>query len=188
MSEIANAKNADVQASSYAYWGDVNEVGNDHVRQEVLDFVCPAAPPQQPERLRDSLTKTVPKARIIPNKVVMQTTGDQYERWKQAISKELHAFLKTVWKEPTAETKARYFAKKQKVVMQLLVFTLKPMTAEKRALDFKVTNMRKHGFVYKDRTMRAFRFITVPTMLMLTFFVCSCLYMPAARMSLLALI
>ena len=48
------------KASSYAYWGDVNEVGSDHVRQEVLDFVCPA---QQPEQLRDSLTKTVPKAR-----------------------------------------------------------------------------------------------------------------------------
>ena len=46
----------------------------------------------------------------------MQTKGDQYERWKQATSKELQAFLKTAWKEPTAETKARYFAKKQKVV------------------------------------------------------------------------
>ena len=62
-----------------------------HVRQEVLDFVCPA---HQPEQLRTSLTKTVPKARIIPNKVVMQTTGDQYERWKLATSKELQAFLK----------------------------------------------------------------------------------------------
>ena len=96
--------------------------------------LCPA---QQPEQLRDSLTKTIPKARIIPNKVVMQTTGDQYERWKQATSKELNAFLKTAWKEPTAKTKARYFAKKQKVVMQLLVFTLKPMTAEKRALGLQ---------------------------------------------------
>ena len=94
LSEIADAKNADMQLNSYAYWGDVNEVGNDHVRQEVLDFVYPA---QQPEQLRDSLTKTVPKARIIPNKVVMQTTGDQYERWKQATSKELNAFLKTAW-------------------------------------------------------------------------------------------
>ena len=80
-----------------AYWGDVTEEGSDHVRQEVLDFVCPT---QQPEQLRTSLTKTVPKARIIPNKVVMQTKGDQYERWKQATAKELHAFLKTAWKEP----------------------------------------------------------------------------------------
>ena len=56
----------------------------------------------------------------------MQTKSDQYERWKQATAKELHAFLKTAWKEPTAEPKARYFAKKQKVVMQLLVFTMKP--------------------------------------------------------------
>ena len=77
-----------------------------HVRQEVLDFVCPT---QQPEQLRSSLTKTVPKARIIPNKVVMQTKGDQYERWKQATAKELHAFLKTAWKEPTPETKATLF-------------------------------------------------------------------------------
>ena len=73
MSELADAKIAD----SYAYWGDVNETGNDQVRQEVLDFVCPT---HQPEQLRDSLTKTVPKARIIPNKVVTQTKGDQYER------------------------------------------------------------------------------------------------------------
>ena len=130
VSEVIEAKPAD----TFAYWGDVTEEGNDHVRQEVLDFVRPA---QQPEQLRTSLTKTVPKARIVPNKVVMQTQGDQYERWKQATAKELHAFLKTAWKEPTAETKARYFAKKQKVVMQLLVFTMKPMTAEKRALGLQ---------------------------------------------------
>ena len=119
VSEFADAKTAD----SFAYWGDVNEDGNNQVRQEVLDFVCPT---HQPEQLRTSLTKTVPKARIIPNKIVMQTKGDQYERWKQVTSKELQAFLKTAWKEPTAETKARYFARKQKVVMQLLVFTMKP--------------------------------------------------------------
>ena len=98
VSEFVEAKSGD----SFACWGDVNEDGNHHVRQEVLDFVCPA---QQPEQLRTSLTKTVPKARIIPNKVVMQTKGDQYERWKQATAKELQAFLKTAWKEPTAETK-----------------------------------------------------------------------------------
>ena len=130
VSEFVDAKIAD----SFAYWGDVNEAGNDHVRQEVLDFVCPT---HQPEKLRTSLTKTVPKARIILNKVVMQTKGDQCERWKQATSKELQAFLKTAWKEPTAETKARYFARKQKVVMQVLVFTMKPMTAEKRALGLQ---------------------------------------------------
>ena len=90
VSEFAEAKSAD----SFAYWGDVTEEGNSHVRQEVLDFVCPT---QQPEQLRTSLTKTVPKARIIPNKVVMQTKGDQYERWKQATAKELQAFLKTAW-------------------------------------------------------------------------------------------
>ena len=57
MSEIADAKNADLRLNSYAYWGDVNEVGKDHVRQEVLDFVCPA---QQPEQLRDSLSPATP--------------------------------------------------------------------------------------------------------------------------------
>ena len=92
VSEFAEAKSA----NSFAYWGDVTEEGNNHVRQEVLDFVCPT---QQPEQLRTSLTKTVPKARIIPNKAVMLTKGDQYERWKQATAKELHAFLKTAWKE-----------------------------------------------------------------------------------------
>ena len=56
VSEFAEEKSAD----TCAYWGDVHEDGNDHVRQEVLDFVCPN---QQPEQLRTSLTKTVPKAR-----------------------------------------------------------------------------------------------------------------------------
>ena len=62
MSEFADAKHAD----SYAYWGDVNEAGNDQVRQEVLDFVCPT---HQPDQLRTSLTKTVPKARIIQTRL-----------------------------------------------------------------------------------------------------------------------
>ena len=150
LSEIVDAKNAD----SSAYWGDVNEAGNDHVRQEVLDFVCPA---HQPEQLRNSLTKTVPKARIIPNKVVMKTTGDQYERWKQATSKELQAFLKTAWKEPTAETKARYFAKKQKVVMQLLVFTMKPMTAEKRALGLQGDEYEKARICLQGQNHEGFQ-------------------------------
>ena len=66
VSELTEAKSAD----SFAYWGDVTEEGNNQVRQEVLDFVCPT---QQPEQLRSSLTTTVPKARIIPNKLVMQT-------------------------------------------------------------------------------------------------------------------
>ena len=105
----------------------------------------------------DSLTKTVPKARIIPNKVVMQTKGDQYERWKQATSKELQAFLKTAWKEPTAETKARYFAKKQKVVMQLLVFTMKPMTAEKRALGLQGDEYEKARICLQGQNHEGFQ-------------------------------
>ena len=123
MSEVADAKNADTRWNSYAYWGDVNEVGNDHVRQEVLDFVCPA---QQPEQLRDSLTKTVPKARIIPNKVVTKTTGDQYERWKQATLKELNALLKTAWKEPTAEAKARYLPRSRSSLCNCWSLPLSP--------------------------------------------------------------
>ena len=63
----------------------------------------------------------------------MSTAGVQYDRWKQATHKELQAFLKTAWKEPTPELCARYFASKKKVVMQLLVFSLKPMTVEKKA-------------------------------------------------------
>ena len=43
------------------------------------------------------------------------------------------SLLKIAWKEPTPELRARYFANKKKVVMQLLVFRLKPMTAEKKA-------------------------------------------------------
>ena len=79
-----------------AYWGEVAEPGNDVVRPEVVDFL----PPDVPVQVRDALTKTVPKARLI-HRVEMSTTGAQYERWKQATSKELQAFLKTVWKEPT---------------------------------------------------------------------------------------
>ena len=150
MSEFADAKTV----NSFACWGDVNDVGNDLVRQEVLDFGCPA---HQPEQLRDSLTKTVPKARVIPNKVVMQTTGDQYERWKQAKFKELQAFLKTAWKEPTAEIKARYFAKKQKVVMQLLVFTMKPMTAEKRALGLQGDEYEKARICLQGQNHEGFQ-------------------------------
>ena len=44
------------------YWGDVNEAGDDQVRQEGLDFVCPT---HQPDQLRTSLTKTVPKVREV---------------------------------------------------------------------------------------------------------------------------
>ena len=52
------------------------------------------------------------------NRVVMSTSGAQYDRWKQATQKKLQAFLKTAWKEPTPELRARYFANKKKVVMQ----------------------------------------------------------------------
>ena len=86
-----------------------------------------------PGKARNALTKIAPKARIIPNKVVKNTTGAQYERWRQATSKELNAFLKTAWKEPTPELRSGYFAAKKETVMQLLVLSLKPMTAEKKA-------------------------------------------------------
>ena len=111
-----------------ACWGEVSEPGNDIVRQEVVEF---APPMDKPAQARDTLTKTVPKARFIPNKVVVNTTGAHYERWKQATAKELQAFFKAAWKEPTQELWSRYFAVKKKVVMQLLVFSFKPMTAEK---------------------------------------------------------
>ena len=56
---------------------------------------------------------------MVSNKSVMSSSGDQYERWKQATNKELEAFMKTAWKEPTAETRAKYFAAKKKVVLQI---------------------------------------------------------------------
>ena len=121
---------ADLAEEPIAYWGEATEPGNAIVCPEVVEF---QPPDDQPVQVRDSLTKTVPKARIIPNKVVMNTSGAQYERWNQATSKELQAFLKIDWKEPTPELRARYFAAKKKVVMQVLVFSLKPMTAEKKA-------------------------------------------------------
>ena len=43
------------------------------------------------------------------------------------------AFLKIAWTEPIAEMRAKYFAARMKVVMQLRVYCLKPMTADKRA-------------------------------------------------------
>ena len=85
VSEFADAKNVD----SYAYWGDVNEAGNYQVRQEVLDFVCPT---HQPEQLRNSLTKTVPKARIIPNKVVMQTKSPRATNTRDGSKQRLRSF------------------------------------------------------------------------------------------------
>ena len=110
--------------------GEISVNRNDIVRKEVLEFTPPG---DKPAQARDALTKTVPKARITPNKIVMHATGAQYERWKRAASTERNAFLKTAWKEPTPELRSRYFAAKRKVVMQILVFSLKPMTAEKRA-------------------------------------------------------
>ena len=60
-----------------AYWGEANEQGNDVVRQEVVEFNHPQ---DKPAQARNALTKTVPKARISPNNVVMNTTGEQCDR------------------------------------------------------------------------------------------------------------
>ena len=131
MSEVKADSTAPAE-EPIAYWVEATDPGNEVVRPEVVAFQPPA---NQPIPARDSLTKTVPKARIIPNRVVVNTSGAQYERWKQATSKELQVFLKTAWKEPTPELRARCFANKKKVVTQLLVFSLKPMTAEKKAQE-----------------------------------------------------
>ena len=71
-----------------AFGAEATDPSSDIVRPEVVEFQLPA---DQPVQGRDSLTKTVPKA-IVPNKVVLNTSGAQYERWKQATSKELQAF------------------------------------------------------------------------------------------------
>ena len=55
-----------------AYWGEATHPTNAVVRPEV---VVSQPPVDQPTQARDSLTKTVPKARIIPNRVVMTTSG-----------------------------------------------------------------------------------------------------------------
>ena len=112
-----------------AYWGEVTEPDNYVVKQEALTCVRPAA---LPSKILKALTQMVPKTKIIPNKTVTQATGDQYERWKRATENELQAFLKGTWKTPTDQMQAKCFAAKRKVVTQLLVFSLKPMTADKR--------------------------------------------------------
>ena len=54
-----------------ASWGEVIEPANGIVRTEVVEF----NPPQdKPVQAREALTKIVPKARVIPNKIVMTTT------------------------------------------------------------------------------------------------------------------
>ena len=79
--------------------------------------------------------KTVLKVCIIPNSIVLHSTGAQCESRKQATSKELQAFLNIAWKEPKPELRARYFPAKKKIVMQLLIFSLKSMIAEKKAQE-----------------------------------------------------
>ena len=100
----------DTQDTRTAYWGEVAEPSNDVVRPEFLEF---QPPPDQPVQARDALTKTALKARIIPNKVVMSASGAQYERWKQATSKELQAFLGLLWKGPTSELRALFCSQEQ---------------------------------------------------------------------------
>ena len=68
-----------------AYWGEVNEPGNNVVRQEIVEFVPLQDRPAQAQR----------------------------ERWKQAADRELQASLKIAWKEPTPELPSRYFAAKK---------------------------------------------------------------------------
>ena len=87
----------------------------------------------KPVQARDALTKTVPKARIVPSKLVRNTTGAHYDVGNKLRPRSSKLCLKTAWKEPTPELRARYFAAKKKIVMQLLVFSLKPMIAKKKA-------------------------------------------------------
>ena len=100
----------------------------------------------------------------------MSTTGAQYDHWKQDTSKELQAFLKTAWKEPTPELRACYFAAKKKVVMQLLVFSLKPIQLRRNHKDWWV---RRRGSTYRVRITKDFRSRIPRPMLMHIFFICS---------------
>ena len=54
---------------------------------------------KEPSGVRQSLTQVLPKAEIAPKKSATFSDGEQYERWKQAMNKELMAFLKTTWKK-----------------------------------------------------------------------------------------
>ena len=183
IAEVEGATAETVDGNPHACWEDVSEPGNDIVRKEVLEFTQPCDIPAQ---ARDALTKTVSKARIIPHKVVMNTTGGQYERWKHVASKELHAILKTAWKEPTQELRSRYFAAKEKVVTQLLVFSLRPVTAEERATGLQ-TNMGKHAFAFKNSVTKDFECRTLLPTLTRIFFVCFWLFRRIPSMRLRAL-
>ena len=80
IAEVESATAAVEDDAKQEFWGEITEPGNDVVRTEVVEV----NPPQHmPAQAQDALAKTVPKARIIPNKVVMTTTGAQYGRWKQ---------------------------------------------------------------------------------------------------------
>ena len=131
LTEVKGEATDQAEEPRLAYWGELADPGTDVVWPEVVEFQPPA---DQPVQARDSLTKTVPNAKIVPNRVVITTAGAQYERWKQATSKELRAFLKIAWKEPTPELRACYFAAKKKVHAAPRV-QLKPMIAEEKAQD-----------------------------------------------------
>ena len=102
----------------------------------------------------------------------MTTTGAQYEHCQQAPAKELQAFLKTAWMEPAQELRSRYFAAKKKIVMQLLVFSLKPMTAEKKALGLLGDKCEKARICLQGQNHEGFKRRTLPPMLMHIFFLC----------------
>ena len=76
----------------------------------------------------------------------------------EATSKELQAFLKIAWKEPTPELRARCFANKKKFVMQLLVFSLKPMTAEKKAQGLVGEEYEKARICLQGQNHEGFQF------------------------------
>ena len=63
---------SDLAEEHTAYWGEATDPANAVVRPEVVVFQPPV---DQPMQVRNSLTKTVRKARIIPNRVVMSTSG-----------------------------------------------------------------------------------------------------------------
>ena len=70
------------------------------------------------------------------------------------LEKERQAFLKGAWKPITDQMRAKCFAAKKTVVMQLLVFSLKPMTADKRAAGTTRDEYESPHLRGKDRTMK----------------------------------
>ena len=113
-----------------AYWGETTDSANAVVRPEVVVFQPPV---DQPAQARDSLTKTVPKARTIPNRVVMTLAAlSVIDGSKLVHLRSCKPFSRLLGKNQFHKCDHDTSPIRRRS-SQLLVFSLKPMTAEKKA-------------------------------------------------------